>query len=158
MLIAREDFAASALHEAAHWCVAGKRRRRLPDYGYTYVPPPRGAAGQAQFFACELRNQATELYLATRAGVDFVASADDPDFCLSALRRFEAQVRELVQRWEDNHTPELAPRRAIAFGAALAARLARQNSSLGLSAAGRAVPVSAAQGHSRLEGKDGQSL
>ena len=34
----RADYARSALHEVAHWCVAGVRRRRFPDYGYWYSP------------------------------------------------------------------------------------------------------------------------
>ena len=28
------DYAASAQHELAHWCIAGTARRRMSDYGY----------------------------------------------------------------------------------------------------------------------------
>ena len=35
------DYARSALHELAHWCLAGVRRRGRVDYGYWYQPPPR---------------------------------------------------------------------------------------------------------------------
>ena len=32
----RSDYPSSALHEVAHWCLAGARRRALQDYGYWY--------------------------------------------------------------------------------------------------------------------------
>ena len=41
------DYFRSALHEIAHWCVAGPRRRRLDDYGYWYAPDGRDAAAVA---------------------------------------------------------------------------------------------------------------
>ena len=31
-------FYSSALHEIAHWLVAGKERRKLEDFGYWYEP------------------------------------------------------------------------------------------------------------------------
>src|SRR5690606_39383874 len=34
-------FFASALHEIAHWCIAGDYRRTLHDYGYWYCPDGR---------------------------------------------------------------------------------------------------------------------
>ncbi len=49
------DYPASALHEAAHWCLAGEQRRTQRDYGYWYVPGPRNAAQRAAFFACRGR-------------------------------------------------------------------------------------------------------
>ena len=51
----REDFGRSALHEVAHWCVAGAIRRRLPDYGYWYAPDGRDEREQAAFFSWRLR-------------------------------------------------------------------------------------------------------
>ncbi len=38
------DYAASALHEVAHWCVAGEKRRLEVDYGYWYSPDGRDAS------------------------------------------------------------------------------------------------------------------
>ena len=32
----RSDYPSSALHEVAHWCLAGERRRALEDFGYWY--------------------------------------------------------------------------------------------------------------------------
>ena len=33
----RFDYVASALHEVAHWCIAGKNRRKLDDYGLSLI-------------------------------------------------------------------------------------------------------------------------
>ena len=44
----RADYVRSALHEVAHWCVAGRRRRQLPDYGYWYSPDGRDAEQQQE--------------------------------------------------------------------------------------------------------------
>ena len=85
LLCYREDFAASALHEAAHWCIAGKRRRALVDFGYNYEPPPRSEAAQQQFFALELRAQALEALFAKAAGVEFRPSADNLQADLSTF-------------------------------------------------------------------------
>ena len=35
-IIFARGFYASALHEIAHWCVAGPKRRLLEDFGYWY--------------------------------------------------------------------------------------------------------------------------
>jgi hypothetical protein len=48
-IIYREDFFASALHEVAHWCLAGTRRRLLEDYGYWYRPDGRNREEQEAF-------------------------------------------------------------------------------------------------------------
>ncbi|MGA1371164.1 MAG: elongation factor P hydroxylase [Pseudomonadales bacterium] len=77
-IIYRLDYAQSALHELAHWCIAGYERRLLPDYGYWYVPPPRTASQRACFFQVESRVQGLELLLAELAGVRFHVSLDDP--------------------------------------------------------------------------------
>ena len=49
----REDFAASARHETAHWCIAGPTRLAMPDFGYAYTPPPRTQVEQNAFFRAE---------------------------------------------------------------------------------------------------------
>ena len=40
------DYFRSALHEVAHWCVAGPERRLMPDFGYWYAPDGRTAEQQ----------------------------------------------------------------------------------------------------------------
>ena len=76
-LFFRADYAASALHEAAHWCLAGAKRRRLVDFGYEYLPPPRNKAEQRVFYQAELRTQSLEYFLAGAAGVCFTISTDN---------------------------------------------------------------------------------
>ena len=56
----REDFDRSALHEVAHWCVAGPVRRGLSDYGYWYAPDGRNAEQQSAFYSVEVKPQAIE--------------------------------------------------------------------------------------------------
>jgi elongation factor P hydroxylase len=56
----RFDYFASALHEVAHWCLAGKKRRQSEDYGYWYKPDGRDAAWQVRFEEVEVKPQALE--------------------------------------------------------------------------------------------------
>lgn len=97
----RADYAASALHEVAHWCLAGAERRRCVDFGYAYIAPPRTAAQQQNFYAAELRAQSLEQCLAEAAGVQFSISTDnlavdgvvDAEARLQA-REFAAQLQQ----------------------------------------------------------------
>lgn len=70
-------FYSSALHEIAHWLIAGVERRRLPDYGYWYQPDTRDNATQQRFEAVEARNQALEWILAKAANYPFQPSVDN---------------------------------------------------------------------------------
>ena len=56
-------FFASALHEISHWCVAGKKRRQLDDFGYWYVADGRDEATQKLFEQVEIKPQAIECLL-----------------------------------------------------------------------------------------------
>lgn len=117
IIYCREDFASSALHEAAHWLVATKSQWAFEDYGQIYVPPPRNPAAQARFYAAELPVQALECWLARRAQIPFHASADDPDSSLPVLRAFQARV-EQIAAWLDTPVgalllPPLAQRLAL---------------------------------------------
>lgn len=116
------DYAASALHELAHWCIAGHRRRRLPDFGYWYQPPPRTYSEQQAFYRVELPVQALEARLAAAAGLPFRVSVDDLDCgdCVStvaAANVFEAEVLELADC--------MAERAVSARAAALESELSR---------------------------------
>jgi elongation factor P hydroxylase len=73
----REDFPASALHEVAHWCIAGIQRRRQEDFGYHYIAGPRDARQQAAFFELELHTQSLESAFARALGLEFQPSADN---------------------------------------------------------------------------------
>ena len=87
-----QDHAASALHEAAHWCTAGQRRRRLKDYGYFYSPPPRTEVDRARFEAVEVEAQSMELLFSEAAGLLFQPSTDDVDAPTNGLDTFSHRI------------------------------------------------------------------
>jgi elongation factor P hydroxylase len=73
----REDFFASALHEVAHWCIAGEQRRKLIDYGYWYEPDGRSPSKQADFQIAECKPQALEWIFSIICRSDFSVSIDN---------------------------------------------------------------------------------
>jgi len=73
----REDYLASALHEVAHWCLAGEVRRQQLDFGYWYQPDGRTAEEQRLFEKVEVKPQALEWIFSQAAGVSFQVSADN---------------------------------------------------------------------------------
>lgn len=73
----RADYFRSALHEIAHWCVAGPERRLLEDYGYWYSPDGRNAEQQAAFEQVEVTPQAYELLFCAACGHPFNVSLDN---------------------------------------------------------------------------------
>ena len=72
----RHDYPSSALHEVAHWCLAGARRRALEDYGYWYEAD-RGSKAQHAFESVEARPQALEWVFSRAVGCVFRVSADN---------------------------------------------------------------------------------
>ena len=90
----RADYVRSALHEVAHWCLAGVARRQLPDYGYWYTPDDRNAAQQAAFFSVEARPQAIERSFCEPLGLPFRASVDNLSLAIDAdaLQAFECRL------------------------------------------------------------------
>lgn len=76
-VVYREDYFASALHEVAHWCLAGAARRLLEDYGYWYAPDGRDAEQQRAFERVEARPQALESIFSEACGFPFHLSADN---------------------------------------------------------------------------------
>lgn len=67
----------SALHELAHWCVAGAQRRLLADFGYWYEPDGRSASQQQEFEQVEVKPQAIEWHFAQACGRAFRVSVDN---------------------------------------------------------------------------------
>ncbi len=49
-----------SLLELSHWCIAGKARRQLADFGYWYAPDGRSEAQQQAFERVEIKPQALE--------------------------------------------------------------------------------------------------
>lgn len=71
------DYERSALHELAHWCIAGEARRRMDDYGYWYEPDGRTDRQQARFFAVEVKPQALEKHFCNALNIPFGISVDN---------------------------------------------------------------------------------
>ena len=95
----REDYPASALHEVAHWCIAGTQRRMQEDYGYDYIPSPRNAEDQVAFFELELHTQSLERAFALALGLEFQPSADNLEADINSFAQaIEAQTPTL-QDW-----------------------------------------------------------
>ena len=113
----RADYVRSALHEVAHWCVAGRRRRGLPDYGYWYTPDGRSNERQAAFFSVEAKPQAIESLFCDALSLAFTPSVDNlvQGSSDSALRTFEDRIGV----WRARLLCGGLPRRASHFMAAL---------------------------------------
>ena len=108
----RADYVRSALHEVAHWCVAGRRRRQLADYGYWYSPDGRDAKQQQAFFAVEARPQAVERYFCEAIGIAFSPSVDNVGAQIEPqqLRHFEARIQEWCHQFALTGLPLRAAR------------------------------------------------
>ena len=120
-IVYREDYIASALHEVAHWCLAGARRRRLEDYGYWYAPDGRNADEQAAFERVEARPQALEWILSDACRFEFNLSADNLDAGFGPSAGFAEAVAGERRRFLTRGLPPRAQR----FRAALASELAQ---------------------------------
>lgn len=72
-------FFASALHEISHWCIAGKARRQLADFGYWYAPDGRNEAQQRAFETFEVKPQALECLFTLACARAFRISQDNLD-------------------------------------------------------------------------------
>ena len=115
------DYPASALHEAAHWCVAGAERRQQPDYGYWYAPDGRSAEQQAEFERVEVKPQALEWIFSVACGMQFRVSADNLDAGLGPSDRFKRNIWLQVLRYCQQGANERASR----FARALAVHFGR---------------------------------
>tara|TARA_R110002072_G_scaffold184576_1_gene341098 strand:- start:264 stop:815 length:552 start_codon:yes stop_codon:yes gene_type:complete len=113
----RDDYFASALHEVAHWCIAGAERRLLPDYGYWYQPDGRSGRQQQEFEAVEALPQALEWHFSLACAHDFHISADNLTGEAMDADSFKRQVMGHAQRLCGQ---DLGPRAGI-FRTALAA-------------------------------------
>lgn len=91
-IIFAHRFYASALHEIAHWCVAGPERRLKEDFGYWYKPDGRTSEEQQLFESVERRPQAYEWILSVSAGKRFHFSADNLSAGIGASSEFKQSV------------------------------------------------------------------
>ena len=111
-----QDYVSSALHEIAHWCIAGRRRRRLDDYGYWYLDR-RNPDQQRAFEQVEARPQALEWILSIAAGVAFRVSCDNLEQGALEQGWFRLQIRRQVHELLSSGLPARAGRIAGEFAA-----------------------------------------
>ncbi len=91
-IIFTRDYFSSALHEIAHWCIAGDERRLRHDYGYWYRPDGRNAQEQAEFESVEVKPQALEWLFSSACGIRFLVSADNVSSGLGASPEFKQAI------------------------------------------------------------------
>ncbi|BBP45654.1 elongation factor P hydroxylase [Thiosulfatimonas sediminis] len=107
-IIFANGFFASALHEIAHWSLAGPQRRLLEDYGYWYEPDGRSAERQLEFEKVEVKPQALEWIFSQSAGFIFQFSADNLAAGNQASPNFQNAVLQQVQQYLNCGLPERA--------------------------------------------------
>ncbi len=123
----RSDYFASALHEIAHWCIAGERRRLLPDFGYWYAPDGRNTVAQAAFEAVEAKPQALEWFFSQACGYRFFVSIDNlgAPGGMADCEPFRQRLIEEARAWRVQGLPQRAAiflqALAVEFGTGLQA-------------------------------------
>lgn len=110
IVVFAHGFFSSALHECAHWLIAGKRRRLQEDYGYWYVPDGRNQAEQALFEQVEVKPQALEWILSRAAKYRFQFSLDNLDGAPANEMAFQQSVYEAAQHYLKQGLPPRAAR------------------------------------------------
>ncbi len=115
-VVFRHDYFASALHEVAHWSIAGSERRCQVDYGYWYAPDGRTVQQQREFEHVEIKPQALEWMFAQAACYPFSVSNDNLAAGEKSNHTFELAVyRQLL-----SYCAQGLPPRAEMFRLALA--------------------------------------
>lgn len=114
-IIFTRDYFSSALHEIAHWCIAGAERRQLEDFGYWYKPDGRSEEEQKSFEQVEIKPQALEYIFSKAADHIFHFSADNLGQGLDVSSCFKQAVMNQV----DNYQKSGLPPRAQEFHQAL---------------------------------------
>ncbi|HKP94531.1 MAG TPA: elongation factor P hydroxylase [Fibrobacteria bacterium] len=104
------DYLNSSLHEIAHWCIAGRERRRLDDYGYWYRPDGRNGSEQAEFFRAEAAPQSLEWAFAMACGEAFRMSCDNLAGEASGHAEFAAALRGKLAGYLEGGFPVRAGR------------------------------------------------
>lgn len=89
-----KDYISSALHEIAHWCVAGNARLGEVDYGYWYSPDGRSQAQQSEFERVEVKPQALEWIFSNGCGQRFSVSADNLALGMGPSLAFKIAIAE----------------------------------------------------------------
>lgn len=96
----RNNYPRSLLHEMAHYCLAGDRRRQIDDFGYWYSPCGRSSEEQSRFEAVEARPQGLEKAMCEILEIKFSPSLDDFSGCPPSktfLCQLEESYREMLE-------------------------------------------------------------
>jgi elongation factor P hydroxylase len=101
-------FFSSALHECAHWLLAGEQRRQLVDYGYWYVPDGRTPEQQAIFQQVEVKPQALEWTLSNACRHPFRLSFDNLNGAAADYEQFSEAVHHQMQIYAREGLPARA--------------------------------------------------
>lgn len=107
-IIFAHGFYASAFHEISHWCIAGKERRLLEDFGYWYAPDGRDATQQKRFEQVEIKPQALEWAFCIASGFKFNVSADNLSGIEVDRYGFQCKVFEQVLYYLEHGFPKRA--------------------------------------------------
>ena len=100
------DYIRSALHELAHWCVAGVERRKSDDFGYWYAVDGRDQEQQNEFFKVEIKPQTIEWAFSIICGVKFEASVDNLHKKVEGVDKFEQDLMVQMQQYLINGFPK----------------------------------------------------
>ena len=98
-IIFAHGYFSSALHEIAHWCQAGEKRRLKEDFGYWYLPDGRNEQQQKRFEQVEIIPQAIEWAFNVAANKKFHVSADNLNGYQGDTDQFKQAVFQQVQRY-----------------------------------------------------------
>jgi elongation factor P hydroxylase len=107
-IIFANGFYASALHEIAHWCIAGTNRRQQEDYGYWYCPDGRDHIQQVKFQQVESKPQAIEWAFSLAAGFRFKMSTDNLNGVQPVRQEFAKMIYQQVFTYCQNGFPTRA--------------------------------------------------
>lgn len=107
-IIFAHGFFASALHEIAHWCIAGRQRRMQVDYGYWYLPDGRDVDEQREFERVEEKPQAIEWAFHVAAGSSFRISVDNLSGAAVNVERFRRRVFDRLNSYQTTGFPPRA--------------------------------------------------
>jgi len=101
-------FFSSALHECAHWLIAGSERRTQVDYGYWYEPDGRNAEQQRLFQSVEVKPQALEWLLSRAAKFRFQFSIDNLNGAPADMDQFKSDVYQQALTYQRKGLPKRA--------------------------------------------------
>jgi len=115
-IIFAHGYYSSALHEIAHWCLAGDARLLLEDFGYWYLPDGRNEEQQKLFEQVEIKPQAIEWAFCLATNKPFNISVDNLNGAETDPSDFTEAVYQQVKMYCQNGFPKKAQKfiRALA--------------------------------------------